>query len=505
MTTAKRLAKTTTILMIISLISKVLGFARESIIAYYFGGGMEAEAYFMANSVPGLIFATLSASISTTFIPMYTNLLIKDGRDDANRFANNIINIIGILSCVLLILGLVLSPRLVSLLAPGFSGELYDLTTQLTRILFIGSVFSMIASILTGILRSNDKFYGPAMTGFVINFIVISGTVLFSGKYGIYALTVASLLATILQTFMMMALVRDRYTYKPIVDFSDPLIKKLLLLIVPVLIGSGISQINRIVDKALASNLELGSISAINYSSRLVGFVDGIFTSTVMIVIYPFFSQMSARENYKDLNSYISRSINMFTMVMIPITMITIFYSTDIVTIVFKRGEFGAKDVSLTSFSLIFLAIGFLPYATRQVFNRAFYSMQDTKTSMINGAVAVTTNVVVDFMLIKSLRVGGLSLATSISYIASNIFYILAWRRAMNCSIKDILDFKTLGKLSISFVLFTALIWFLHARGVHLFIATFIGGVIYVGLLWKTGIEELKIFATYMKKRFSFR
>lgn len=503
MTTAKKMAKTTTILMIITLASKVLGFVRETIIAYYFGAGMDAEAYFMALSIPNLIFASVGASISTTFIPLYTNLMSQDGKGAANKFASNLLNIISIICCFLLVLGIVFSPALVNLLAPGFSGELYDLTIEITRILFIGSIFSMISSILTGILQSNGSFYGPALIGFPANIAIILGCILFAKPFGIYALTVATLIGTIAQPIMQAFFIKDKYTYEPILDFKDPYVKKLVLLIIPVIIGTAIGQINTIVDKALASNLELGSISAINYSNRLVGFVDGIFISTVITVIYPFFSQLSAEEDYDDLNKYISSSINIFTMIMIPITVITIMYSKDIVSIVFQRGEFVQKDVELTAFSLIFLALGFLPFSIRQIFNRAFYALQDTRTPMINGAIAVAVNIIADIMLVKSLRVGGLSLATSLSYFSSVIFFLWAWQRTMHCSIGDILDFKGIGKLILSSLLFAALIWILNVKGVHLFIATIAGGIVYVGILWLIGVKELEIVSSYVKKRFS--
>lgn len=152
MNSAKKIAKATTMIMIITLISKVFGFARETIIARYFGGGMEADAYFMALSIPTLLFASIGASISTTFIPLYTQLLNVDGRRVANTFANNIINIISMICFALLILGIIFSPNLVNLLAPGFSGEIYDLTVNITRILFLCSIFNMLTSIFAGIL-----------------------------------------------------------------------------------------------------------------------------------------------------------------------------------------------------------------------------------------------------------------------------------------------------------------------------------------------------------------
>ena len=297
MNSAKKMAKTTTILMVITLISKVFGFARETIIARYFGGGMEADAYFMAVSIPNLVFASIGASISTTFIPLYTQLMSADGKKVAHTFANNILNIISIICCVLLVLSIIFSPNLVNLLAPGFSGEIYDLTVNITRILFIGSMFNMISSVFTGILQSNESFLGPALVGFPYNIAIILGCIFFARSYGVYALAIATLIGTIGQIILKMSFMKGKYSYEPIVDFKDPNVKKLLILVIPVLIGTAIGQINTIVDKALASNLEQGSISAINYSNRLIGFVQGIFISSVITVIYPFFSQLSVRED----------------------------------------------------------------------------------------------------------------------------------------------------------------------------------------------------------------
>lgn len=501
MNSAKKMAKTTTILMIITLVSKVFGFVRETVIARYFGAGMEADAYFMAISIPSLIFASIGASISTTFIPLYTQLMSVDGKKSANTFASNLLNIISIICCFLLILGIIFSPSLVNLLAPGFSGDIYDLTVDLTRILFVGSIFSMISAVLTGILQSNESFLGPALIGFPYNIAVILGCIIFAKSYGVYALTIATLIGTIGQAFIQIFFVKGKYSYEPVVEFKDPYVKKLFILIIPVLIGTAIMQINTVVDKALASNLEQGSISAINYSSRLVGFVQGIFIASVITVIYPFFSKLCAKEDYDDLNEYISGSINIFTMIMLPITIITVLYSSDIVSIVFERGEFVQRDVELTAFSLVFLSLGFLPFAIREVFNRAFYALQDTRTPMINGAIAVVVNIVADLLLVKNLKVGGLSLATSLSYFASVIFFLISWKRVMHCRIRDIIDFKGIGKLILSSILFFFIIWMFNVKGIHLLITIILGGIIYIAILWLFGAKELKVASSYIANR----
>lgn len=502
MNTAKKMAKTTTMLMVITLLSKVFGFVRETVIANYFGAGMEADAYFMALSIPNLIFASVGASISTTFIPLYTQLLVSDGKRAANRFANNLLNIIGIICCFLLVLGIIFSPNIVNLLAPGFSDAIYDLTVDITRILFIGAIFSMVSSILTGILQSNESFLGPALVGFPYNIAIIVGCILFAKSYGIYAVTVATLIGTMGQALIQVFFVKGKYSYEPILDFKDPYVKKLIILIIPVLIGTAIGQINTIVDKALASSLVQGSISAINYSDRLVGFVQGIFIASIVTVIYPFFSQLCAKENYKELNEYISGSINIFTMIMIPVTIITIIYSEDIVSIVFERGAFSREDVKLTAYALSFLSLGLLPFSIRQIFNRAFYALQDTRTPMINGAVAVGVNIIADIILVKHLEVGGLTLATSLSFFASVIFFIIAWRRTMHCSIRDILDFRGLGKLILSGIPFSIIIWLFNVKGLHFLIATILSGMVYIVILWLFKIKELKVVVSYLSKRF---
>lgn len=505
MNSAKKMAKTTTILMIITLVSKVFGFVRETVIARYFGAGMEADAYFMALGIPNLIFASIGASISTTFIPLYTQLMNVDGKKVANTFASNLLNIISIICCFLLILGIIFSPNLVNLLAPGFSGAKYDLTVVITRILFIGAIFNMISAVLTGILQSNESFLGPALVGFPYNIAIILGCIFFTRYYGVYALTIATLIGTMGQALIQLFFIKGKYSYNRVLDFKDPYVKRLVFLIIPVLIGTAIGQINTVVDKALASGLEQGSVSAINYSSRLTGFVQGIFVSSVITVIYPFFSQLCAKDDYDDLNKYISGSINIFTMIMLPITIITILYSRDIVSIVFERGEFVKKDVELTAFSLVFLSLGFLPFAIREVFNKAFYALQDTRTPMINGAIAVLVNITVDFLLVRHLNVGGLSLATSLSFLASVICFLISWKRTMRCSIGEIVDLKGLGKLIITAILFFIVIWIFNKKGVHLFLSVILGGIIYICILWLFGARELKVAYSYISKKFSNR
>ena len=211
--------------------------------------------------------------------------------------------------------------------------------------------------------------------------------------------------------------VRYGYKYQMYLNIKDQNVKDMVKLLGPVMIGAAVMQVNAMIDRALASTLPEGSISALNYANKLNGFIIALFITSIVSVIYPILSKLSTKDNNEKFNKSIVKSINSIIILVLPISVGAIVLSTPIVKLLFQRGEFDDRALKMTSIALSMYSVGLVASGLREVLSKIFYSLQDTKTPMINGIIAVLINIVFNIILIKYFNLAGLALATSLSSI----------------------------------------------------------------------------------------
>ncbi|MGL5751944.1 MAG: murein biosynthesis integral membrane protein MurJ, partial [Paraclostridium sp.] len=231
--------------------------------------------------------------------------------------------------------------------------------------------------------------------------------------------------------FQLPFAMKKGYRYKPYVNIKDENVKKMLWLITPVLIGVAVNQVNSIVDRTIASTLVEGSISALNYATKLNQFVMGMFIVSISSVIYPVLSKLSTENNKAKFNESIVRSINTVIILVIPISIGAIILANPIVKLLFQRGEFDSRATQMTAYALIFYSIGMIGFGLRDILGKVFYSLQDTKTPMINGVIAMVLNIILNIVFVKltNMQLAGLAFATSISALVTIILLFISLRK----------------------------------------------------------------------------
>ncbi len=416
MTKSNKAAKSVILIIIFSLGSKFLGFIREVLIAAKFGSGMETDTFFVAMTGTSLITGLISNAISTTFIPVLSEVEVKGGKEGKINLTNNMINIVAFLSIFLVALGWIMSPIIVRLLAKGFYGEQYILTIKLTRLGLPMIIFSGIIGSLTGFLQNEQMHTSSAAIGFPFNFVYIFFLIFLSTKFGIKGLMVAAVVAVFSQLIIQVPEARKvGYRYKFVFNIRDKYIRKVFYLSISVLIGVAINDLNAIVDRTLASSLVNGSISALNYANKLNALILGVFISAITTVIFPLLAKESNNGNIEAMKEIMNKGVNLILLITIPATVGLIVLAKPIVEIAFQRGEFDARATVMTSQALIFYAIGLVFIALRLLITRVYYSLQDTKTPMVNGGISVGINIILNLILVQFMGHAGLSLATSIA------------------------------------------------------------------------------------------
>ena len=417
-------------LMVATLIAKILGFGRELTLASAYGASSTSDAFLVAMNIPAVIFTAVGTSLGTAFIPLFCEVRSNKGDEASLRYTNNIFNVVIIICSILALVGVVFAPEVVKLFALGFEGETMEKAVYFTRIMLIGIPLLGISYIMMAYLQVKENFIIPGLMPIPYNICIII-SILLSTKTTPYILPYGAIIGLLGQFLFQLPFAMKRgYRYEFYIDFKDEYLKKMIWLVGPVLIGVAVNQINTIVDRTIASTLVEGSISALNYANKLNQFVMGMFIVSISSVVYPMLSKLSTENNKVEFNKSIITAINTVILLVIPISMGAIILSTPIVKILFQRGEFDTRATYMTSVALVFYSIGMIGFGLRDILGKVFYSLQDTKTPMINGAIAMLLNITLNITFVKftDMQLAGLALATSISAIVTIILLFINLR-----------------------------------------------------------------------------
>lgn len=489
--------KTVILLIMITIASKILGFGREIILSYYYGASNISDAYLISLSIPMAIFGLIGSGISTGYIPMYSKIEQEYGEREGNRFTNNLANILIVISTIIIIGGLLFTEPIVKLFAKGFEGETLDFAIQFTKIGIFGIYFSGLVYIFSGYLRLKGNYIVPALVGFPMNFVTIAAIFL-SYKTNIMVLSIGSIIATASQLMLLIPFMHKKgYRYKFILDVKDEHIKNMIYLALPVIIGVSVNQINVLVDKTLASSIAVGGISALNYANKLNGFVQGLFVAPIATVIYPMISKMAAEGDIKGFKESVLEALNSVSLFVIPATVGAMIFAEPVVKLLFGRGAFTPQAISMTSNALFYYSIGMIGFALREVLTKAFYSLQDTKTPMINASIAVLINIIFNIILSKYLGIGGLAFATSIATTFCTVLLFISFRNKIGSFDLKNMVISFIKILCASLVMgviakFSYDILFKYISGnLSLIVAIIIGAVVYFIIIYFMGIDEV--------------
>jgi len=424
---ARSLSQSALMITAISACGKILGLLRESTFAAFYGATAESDAYKTAFSIPMVLLVVISSSIASIFIPVYSELAQSNDKDKIMYFTNNIFNIVLFTSIGITVLCMPLVPGLIRVMAPGFDAYTYRLTVLLARIALPCLIFQALFNLGSSYLQSNNRFIASALAWVVYDGIIIGGIILLNGK-GIIPVAVASVAAVAgLFATLIFSIYKTGFRYHFIFDLNEAGVKRIAYLIVPVLLSSGLNQIHTVVDKILASGLDEGSISALDYANRLDNVVFNVFILSFITVIYPNLSMASGHmERFK---SSVEKGIRMIMLIALPTTFRLSILRIPIINLLFERGLFDARDTALTSMALGCYSLGIVGVGFRELLSRAFYSLQDTRTPMMNGVIAICTNIILSIILVRILGVGGLAMAASLSAIVSGGMLFLQLRK----------------------------------------------------------------------------
>lgn len=513
MSKSEKVAKSAAIVIAFTIISKILGFVREQLIAARFGSTSTTDAYFMALSAISLFNVMITNTLNQTTIPVLSTVETNEGTQAKYRHTNNLLNIAIIFSILLIIAAFLLTPLLLKILAPGFRDEQYTMTVIMTRIGLGALLVSSVIGVFRGYLQSEMMFTESAASLLPFNLVFITYLLFFAGYFDIKMLMAINVAASASMILVQIPGLRSTgYRYKPVFDLKDDYIKQVAVLAPPVLISSIINDVNALVDKSMASFLTVGSISALTYADRIKGLVTTIFIATVVTVMFPILSQEAVKEKLDGLKNAIVRGFNVLLLLTIPSTVGLIILAQPIVKVIFERRAFDEQATYMTAGALVFYAIGLVGISFNAILQRSFYAMKDAKTPMINALVTVLANVVLNFAFVFTLQHRGLALATSLASVASSIFLFIKLKKnigpvgmtsSLICGAKSLLASLIMGGavyLSHQFLL-PRFSQGTLGRAIPLFISIALGVLVYLIAIHFLRVPEMQWFLKTVKKK----
>lgn len=424
MTDKKHILKSASIISLVTIVSRVLGYVRDQRITLLLGTTLAADAYVLAYRIPNL-FRRLVAegSMTASFIPVFSGYMQEKSKEEVWDFANRLFWTLALVAAVITILGMLFSPAVVQL----FSGAnvARDQAVDLNRIIFPYLFFIALAALAMGILNCFHIFGLPAATPVMLNIATILfsvGIVWHHFKDAATSLAVGVLVGGVLQFLIQVpTLVQKGMKFSFGISFSHPAIREVARLMLPRLFGIGIGQINLLIDTkfATAARMPAGSLAALYVADRVMELVLGGYAIAVATAILPMMSHQAAAKDYESLKKTLSFSVRIVAFITIPAALGLMILREPIIRVLFQHGEFIAASTRLTARALLYYAIGLPALATVKLVVPAFYSTRDTKTPVIVASISLVINIVLNILFLqvffKQVQNGGPALATALA------------------------------------------------------------------------------------------
>jgi len=420
-----KVAKAAGVVGLATLASRVMGYIRDMVMSWAFGTGMAADAFYVAYRIPNLLRELLAeGSMSAAFIPVFTETLTKESKDSARHLANAVFARLLVILVILTALGIFFAPYVVKVIAWGWASDAahdkYSLGVVLTRIMFPYLLFIGLAALSMGMLNSLRSFLTPALSPVMLNVMIIIAVVL-SMKFlsqPILGVAVGVVMGGVCQYLIQVpGLKKQGMMMQPQFKPTHHAVNRIGRLALPVFVSSSVNQINIFIGTIFASFLATGSITYLYYGMRFIHFPLGIFGIAIATAVLPTMSAQAARREMAEFRETLSLGLRLVFFIMFPAMAGLITLRIPIVNLLLAHGKFDRISTLGVATALLCYAVGLWAMAGVRVVVQAFYALQDTRTPVKIGVVALFTNILLSAAFISwtTLNHGGLALATSLA------------------------------------------------------------------------------------------
>jgi putative peptidoglycan lipid II flippase len=424
-----------------TLASRVLGLVRDQVLAALFGAGNDMDAFIVAFRIPNLVRDLFAeGAMSAAFVPTFTRHLTLHGKADAWRLGNNVVNALILITGALVVVGMVFADPLVTLYAGDYAtvpGKL-ELTMQLTRVMLPFLTLAALAAAMMGMLNSLHHYFVPALAPATFNIativcaLALTPLVTAAGAPAIGAIAVGALVGGVGQVALQWRPLRSEgFRYRPFIDWSDPGLRRVLLLMGPGTLGLAATQVNLFVNTLLATAEGTGAVSWLTYAFRLMYLPIGLFGVSIATAVLPAAARHAALDDARSVRRDVSRGLSLMLLLNVPATVGLIALATPIVRLLFERGRFLPADTEATAAALQLYAIGLVGYSAARIASPVFYAIGRNRVPVAVSVGSIAVNVTASVLLVDRLGFRGLALGTSIAALIHGLMLLILLRRQL--------------------------------------------------------------------------
>ena len=418
------------VITVITLISRPIGYVREAIQAYLFGATLLVDAFIVAFNFPELIQTLFFSGATSAFLVPVCTKYTKDN-EEYSEIYSTFINLSIILTLFVSLVFLVFSSSIVRLIAPGFTPEARGITQYLFIIMIPVIAFHTMLSIMKAFLNAKEHFAAPEMSGLIWNMAFIVSALTLSQRIGIYSLAVGATIGSLLQIIVQLPYIRKLHVrYRPVLSLNHPSIREARSLFTGALVATSIVPVNSFIGRVIASYLPHGEVASLSYAFRIFILPFSLFAVPIYTVMFSRISRLFHDRKWPEIFSHTDSSIVLLFITLIPSTVLLCSLGDTCVRVLYQRGAFTASDTVLTSKALIGYGAGLIFYALSISFVRVFNALHDMKTPALVGLSSIALNALLAYGLMLPFANLGIALATSIVSLYNFVFlYILLKRR----------------------------------------------------------------------------
>lgn len=418
-----------------TMLSRIMGMARDMVVSRLFGAGFATDAFFAAFQIPNMLRRFFAeGALTSAFVPTFSATLTRRGEEEARELADICFTLLTIVMAGVALAGIIFSPVIVGLMFPGFHATpgKFELTVLLNRLMFPYIFFISLVALCMGILNTVRHFFTPAISTVFLNISMILAALLLRGFFQvpITALAVGVLIGGVLQLVLQLPVLwSNGFPLRPRFRFGRPEVRRIALLMLPSVFGVGVYYLNIAVGAILASLLPQGSVSYLYYAQRLFEFPQGVFTVSVAQAALPSMSRQAAEGDMAGMKESLTFGLRLTLFITIPAMAGLLVCATPIFSLLFMGGAFDYAKAVNSSQALVYYSLGLSFVALTRVLAPAFFALGDTRTPVWTAFVAFLLNLGFSLALMGPLKHGGLALATTLSACANMVMLLWFLRR----------------------------------------------------------------------------
>ncbi|HWQ46920.1 MAG TPA: murein biosynthesis integral membrane protein MurJ, partial [Longilinea sp.] len=491
----RQIAKAAGTVMVAFLIGNLIGLLRGVVIANAFGTSGEYDSFSAANRLTETLYNLMAGgALGSAFIPTFIGLLTKDDRNGAWKLASSITNLLILVLSGVAILMAIFAPFVVRyglfIINPAENLEEQTLTVTLLRIMLPSIAVFGLSGLVIGILNSHQKFWLPAIAPAMYSIGIIIGVIFFPHTWGIYRLAWGALFGSFLHLLIQLpALIKlPERKYSLTLGRGNPAVRTVLRLMGPRIFGVAVVQLNFIVNTIIALSLPEGSVSSISFAFAIMLMPQAAIAQSIAIASLPTFSAQAAQNKLDEMRSSLVSSLRGVLLLALPASLGLILLRVPLIQFMYERGEFTAQSTQMVAWALLFYAAGLVGHSVVEVISRAFYAVNNTRTPVIIGAIAMTINLALSLILSHWFGVmglmphGGLALANAVATALEMVALIVMMRKRLN-GLEGKRLWQAVGQSAIGTIVMSGLVvlFLQYTPNLSALVRTVGGGVIGVG------------------------